>query len=115
MAYYPKQGDIIRLCLNPTIGREQQGEHRPAVIVSNYDFNKFGRGMAMICPITNTNKGISLHVPLDSRTKTTGVILCDQSKVLDLTKRRTQYIEAMPTDKVKEVCNIVMSISEFDG
>jgi mRNA interferase MazF len=114
VAYHPKQGDIVRICLNPTVGREQQGERRPVVIASNADFNKFGRGMAMICPITNTNKGISLHIPLDSRTKTTGVVLCDQSKTVDLTKRNAQYVEAMPKDLVRTVCNVVMSISEFD-
>lgn len=36
--------------------------------------------MAIVCPITNAIKGFPLHVPLDERTKTTGVIMCEQAK-----------------------------------
>ena len=112
--YNPKQGDIIWLDFNPTLGREQQGR-RPAVVISNHVFNKFGNGIALVAPITNTDKGISIHIKLDERTKTTGVILTDQAKILDLSKREAELAERLPTDITKKVCAIVSSFSEFEG
>ncbi len=35
-----KQGDIIKVDLNPTLGHEQSG-YRPCVVLSNKTFNKF--------------------------------------------------------------------------
>lgn len=49
-----KQGDIIKINLDPRAGHEQAG-YRPAVVVSNNFFNKV-TNMTIVCPITNTNK-----------------------------------------------------------
>jgi mRNA interferase MazF len=114
MAYYPKQGDIVYMDFDPQTGREQAGR-RPAVVVSNRLFNKFGKGIALVAPITNTDKGITLHVRLDERTKITGVVLTDQIKALDLAKRQAEFVESMPSDKMKMICAIVSSFSEHEG
>ena len=37
--YIPKQGDIVYLDFDPTIGHEQAG-HRPAVVLSHDVFNE---------------------------------------------------------------------------
>jgi len=113
MAYVPKQGDIIKMDFNPTKGHEQQGR-RPAVIVSNASYNKFARGVAIVCPITNTDKGIPLQPKLDDRTATTGVIMTDQIKALDLTERNAEFVEELPIDILTEVCDIVTGYSEMD-
>ena len=113
MAYIPKQGDIIKMNFNPTKGHEQQGR-RPAVVVSNASYNKFANGVAIVCPITNTDKGIPLQPKLDYRTATTGVIMTDQVKALDLTKRDAEFVEEMPVDILSEVCDIVSGYSEMD-
>ena len=47
-----KQGDIIKINLNPSKGHEQAG-YRPAVVISNDFFNK-KTNMTICCPITNT-------------------------------------------------------------
>ncbi len=70
MPYIPQQGDIIYLDFDPQAGHEQKGR-RPALVVSNYTYNKITR-MALVCPITNTDRGFPLHVGLDSRTQSTG-------------------------------------------
>ncbi|MCD7777284.1 MAG: type II toxin-antitoxin system PemK/MazF family toxin [Clostridiales bacterium] len=57
------QGEIIKISFNPQSGHEQVG-YRPAVVVSNNDFNKYTK-MALVCPITNTNNSFPLHIPLD--------------------------------------------------
>ena len=112
-AYRPKQGDIINMNFNPAKGHEQQGK-RPAVVVSNASYNEFARGIAIICPITNTDRGVPLQPKLDSRTATSGVIMTDQVKALDLTKRNAVFVEVLPADILSEVCDIVSGFSEMD-
>lgn len=105
MAYVAQQGDIVYLDFNPQAGHEQMGR-RPALIVSNNTFNRFTKA-AIVCPITNTNRGVPIHVPLDERTQTTGVIMCDQVKALDIIKRNVDFVEKAPLDLVEQAVNIV--------
>lgn len=101
-----KQGDIIKLEFTPQAGHEQAG-YRPALVVSNDDYNTLIHGMAIVCPITNTNNGFPMHVALDNRTQTTGVVLCEQVKALDIQSRRYKFIEQAPADIVDEVMDIL--------
>ena len=48
-----------------------------------------------------------MHIPLDNRTKTTGVILCEHIKALDLNSRTYQVIEELPNDILQNVIDIV--------
>jgi len=70
-----RQGDIIKINFNPQSGHEQSGS-RPAVVISNNYFIEKAK-LAIVCPITNTDKNFPLHVKLDDRIKTTGVVLCE--------------------------------------
>jgi mRNA interferase MazF len=81
-----KQGFIIWLDFDPQTGHEQKGR-RPALVISNKTFNKFSK-LVIVCPITNTDKNHPFHVKLDNRTKTTGAVLCDQARTLDISARR---------------------------
>ena len=105
MIYIPEQGDIIYLGFDPRAGHEQKGR-RPAFVVSNNVFNKFSK-LAIVCPITNTNRSFPLHVPLDARTKTTGVIMCEQVKSLDISARNAVFVEKAPLDIAEEVADII--------
>lgn len=100
-----KQGDIIKLSFNPQAGHEQAG-YRPAVVVSNNFLNQ-KTSMTIVCPITNTNNQFPLHIPLDERVKTTGVILCEQVKALDLKARSYQTIEQLPNDLLQKVLDVI--------
>ena len=111
MAYTPEQGDIILLEFDPQAGHEQKGR-RPALVVSNNTFNRFTK-IAMVCPITNTNKGFPLHVPLDYRTTTTGVIMCEQAKTLDIIARNATFKEKASEDIIEEVVDILTGIVEM--
>ena len=102
-----KQGSIIKLKFNPQAGHEQAG-YRPAVVLSNNIFNE-KTNLTIVCPITNTNNDFPLHVPLDKRTKTTGVILCEHIKALDLNRRKYQIVETIPSDILENVIDIVYS------
>ena len=102
-----KQGTIIKINFNPQSGHEQAGV-RPAVVISNEVFNEKTK-LSIVCPITNTNNHFPLHIPLDDRTKTTGVIICEHIKALDLNSRTYQVIEDLPKDILQNVIDVVYS------
>ncbi|MDR1617253.1 MAG: type II toxin-antitoxin system PemK/MazF family toxin [Syntrophomonadaceae bacterium] len=102
-----KQGDIIEINFNPQSGHEQAG-YRPAVVVSN-DFFNIKTNLTLVCPITNTDRPFPLHVPLDDRTITTGVILCEHVKALDIKARDYKVIEQIPVDLLEEIIAILFS------
>ena len=107
------QGDIIWLDFDPQIGHEQKGR-RPALVVSNETFNRFSH-LAIVCPITSTDKDHPFHVKLDGRTKTRGVILSDQARTLDLCTRNNKFIEKIPDDILFEVIDIISGFIELEG
>jgi mRNA interferase MazF len=112
MGYAARQGDIIWMDFDPQLGHGQKGR-RPALVVSNNDFNRLAKTGAMVCPITKTNKGMSLRIKLDERTVTDGVVMCDQAKILDLSQRNAEFIEAAPDDIFFEVSDIIIGIVEI--
>lgn len=89
--------------LEPTIGREQQG-YRPVVIVSPDAFNR-ATGLPVILPITSGDefaRKIGFAVPLTGA-KTTGVVRCDQPRVIDLKARDGRRVEKLPATIMDEV------------
>ena len=107
-----KQGYIIWLDFDPQSGHEQKGR-RPALVVSNATFNNFSN-LAIVCPITNTNRNYPFQIPLDKRTKTTGVVLCDQARTLDITARNYELIEKAPEDILSEAVDIIHGFIEIE-
>ena len=94
--YQPKQGDIVFLDFSPQSGHEQAGR-RPGVVISNEQFfirTKFG----VVGPITNKSNNFPLNIPLDHRTKTTGMILTEHMKCLDVMSRNIQFVEKIPAE-----------------
>lgn len=57
------QGSIIKLDLNLTKGKEQAG-YRPALVISNKDFNEF-TNLVILCPISSTSNSFPLHINLE--------------------------------------------------
>ena len=102
-----KQGDIIEINFNPQARHEQAG-YRSAVVVSNDFFNK-KTNLTIVCPITNTISDFPLHVKLDERTTTTGTILCEHLKALDINKRTYKIIEPLPKDILEQVIDIIFA------
>lgn len=84
-AYVPEKGDFITLSFDPQSGHEQKGR-RPALVISNFLFNR-ATGLAIVCPITNTNRNIPFHLPVPSSSSLTGFIMIEQVKSVD-------YVEA---------------------
>lgn len=109
-----RQGDIAWLDLSPQSGHEQKGR-RPVVVVSSNDFHLITNNkLAMICPITNKKRDNLLHVKLDAQTKTTGFVMCEQAKVLDIKKRNYDFIEKIPTEILSKIISRVQAISTLE-
>ncbi len=105
-----EQGDIVYMDFNPQAGHEQRG-HRPALVISSDLFNRVS-SLTMVCPITHTDRGSPFHVRLDSRTKTDGVVMCDQVRMLDLNSRKAAFEEKAPDDILTEAIDIIRAIIE---
>ncbi len=105
-----EQGDIIYLDFDPQSGHEQRGR-RPALVVSNDLFNRVSR-LTMVCPITNTDRGHPFHVRLEGRTKTTGVVMCDQARMLDLDSLHASFEEKAPVAVTTEAVDLIMGFIE---
>lgn len=107
-----RRGDIYLVSLDPTEGHEQRGS-RPVLVVSPMEFNE-AAGSPVICPITNGGdfaRRIGFAVPL-AGTKTTGVVRCDQPRVLDLTARKGRRVEAVPATIMDEVLARLVTLFE---
>ena len=110
--YIPKQKDIIYLDFNPTKGHEQKGV-RPALVLSNYSFNKFTK-MALVCPITSNMKEFPLHVKIGEKNKINGVVMCEQIKAIDFAVRNATFKEKLYDKTYEQVLNIINSFIEAE-
>lgn len=97
------RGDIYMVTLDPIEGREQRG-HRPVLIVSPDEFNAVTR-LPVILPISSGGgfaRRIGFAVTI-SGIETTGVVRCDQPRVLDLTARNGRKVDTLPPKIMGEV------------
>jgi len=105
--YIPKQGDIVVLTFDLQAGYEQQ-RRRPALIVSNEIFNK-NVGLAIACPITNTDRNFPFHVKVDSK-ELTGFVMSEQVKSIDFRARKVKFVEKATDELLANVLGIIGSI-----
>jgi mRNA interferase MazF len=106
-----RQGDIIKLNLNPISSHEQAG-FRPAVVISN-NFAIALSPLVIVCSITNSERITPLVVPLDNRTITTGYVLCEQTRAVDLQQRSYSFVEHLPADLLCEIVDVVHGMIEI--
>ena len=113
MAVFDK-GDIVRVCLNPTQGKETQGDFRPCLVISPKSFNKLG--LTLVAPISqggNFARTAGFAVTLTgSGTETQGAVLVNGIKSLDLEARKAVKIEKAPQVIIDEVAAILLAIVE---
>ena len=103
--YVPQKGDLIVLTFDPQSGHEQKGR-RPALVISNYLFNE-NTGLAIVCPITNTNRQIPFHLTVPSSSKLTGYVMVDQIKSVDFRARKAKFIETAPKELLDDVLEVL--------
>jgi len=100
----PKKGDFIAVTFDPQSGHEQKGR-RPALVISNTLFNE-QTGLAMVCPLTTTDRGYPFHIAVTNDPHVTGFVMVEQVKSIDYKARKTKFI-GKASD---EVLDMVLSI-----
>ena len=104
-AYVPERGDFITLSFDPQSGHEQKGR-RPALVISNFLFNR-ATGLAVVCPITNTDRNIPFHLPVPNPSSLTGFFMVEQVKSVDYNARKAKFVEKAPLKFVEDVIALV--------
>jgi len=104
-AYVPRKGDFVAVTFDPQSGHEQKGR-RPALVVSNTLFNKH-TGLAMVCPLTNTDRRFPFHVAVAGASKVTGFVMVEQVKSIDFRARSAKLIERASPELLEEVLSIL--------
>ena len=103
--YVPEKGNFIAVTFDPQSGHEQRGR-RPALVVSNTLFNQ-QTGLAIVCPITNTDRGYPFHVAITDNPDVRGFVMVEQVKSIDFRARKTKLIGKAPDDVLDEVLSIL--------
>jgi mRNA interferase MazF len=78
----PSLGEVWDVNFDPQVGREQGGV-RPALVISNDEFNRVANGLYFVVPITGTDRNIPLHIrlqPPEGGLTKPSVALCDQAR-----------------------------------
>lgn len=97
------RGDIYMVSLDPTLGHEQRG-HRPVLIISPTAFNEATK-LPIVLPITSGGEfvrriGFAVRI---TGIRTTGVVRCDQPRVLDIVARGGQKVDTLPQEMLDDV------------
>lgn len=92
------RGDIVRVCLNPTVGSEINGDFRPVLVLSAAGYNALG--LTLVAPITQGGEfsryaGFATSL-MGSGTETQGVVVANMVRMLDLNARAGKFIEKAP-------------------
>ncbi len=109
-----ERGDVVRVCLNPTVGRETQGEFRPALVLSTAEMNLLGT--AIIAPITQGGDfsryaGFAISLT-GTGMETQGVVLVNMIRSVDLAMRGAKKIEHAPQVVIDDALARLQAIFE---
>lgn len=109
-----RRGEIIRVNLNPIQGREQMGEARPCLVLSQSAFNRERGGLVIVSPITSTIKpDIKTLIPIPEGFRVTGSVIAEQIRTLDLSQRWWRSTaECLPmalVDQVVATLNLIIA------
>jgi mRNA interferase MazF len=103
--YFPRKGDFVSVTFDPQSGHEQRGR-RPALVVSNNLFNEH-TGLAIVCPLTNTDSGFPFHVAVVNNPRVSGFVMVEQVKSIDFRARRANRIGKASDGVLEEVLSIL--------
>ena len=100
-----RRGEVIRINLNPTQGREQAGNARPCLVLSHTKYNAKRGGIVVVTPITNTVKPqVKMMIPIPEGFKVKGSVIAEQVRTLDLKTRWWKTTgEVLPPEFVNRV------------
>lgn len=107
------RGDVVMVNLDPTLGHEQKGM-RPALVLSTNAFNMLGT--VLVAPITQggdfaRHAGFAASLS-GTGTKTQGVALVNQIRMLDLEVRKAKRVETVPEFVVEDALARLRAITD---
>lgn len=107
------RGDIVSVSLDPIEGHEQRGL-RPALVLSTSAFNALG--VVLVAPITQGGdfaRHAGFAAALDGAgTRTQGVALVNQIRMLDLVARKAKRLETAPEGVVEDALARLRAITD---
>lgn len=110
-----EQGELIELDFNPTVGHEPQ-KMRPALVMSVGYFNNVLSSLTVVCPITTTNNGHPLHIPIEDGNDVSGCVCIEAMRAVDLesparhARSLGAFLDARTMSRVLEACAAVFGI-----
>ncbi len=111
----PSRGDVVKVDLDPTLGRKQAGQ-RPALVVSADELNQSPAGILIVVPITGTDRGIPAHVRVEAGegglTKPS-VIMADQVRTISRRRlgRTLGKVSPATMGQVEDRLKLVLDLS----
>lgn len=108
------RGDIVVVNLEPVVGREMQGERRPALVLTTKEFNRLGD--VLIAPITQggdyaRHAGFAVSL-MNTGCKTQGAALVNKCRMVDLVARNAKSVESVPQVVVEEALGRLQALFE---
>jgi mRNA interferase MazF len=97
----PDAGDIAWVNFDLTLGSEQAGR-RPALVLTARSYHEHS-WRAVVCPITSKERLWPFNVALPQGLKTGGVVLVDQVRTIDRSRRMFDIVERVPDAFVDEI------------
>ncbi len=76
------------------------------MVVSNTVFNRH-TGLAIVCPLTNTDRHFPFHVPVRDNPRVTGFVMVEQVKSIDFRARNAKRIGKASDTLLEEVLSIL--------
>ena len=103
--HLPLQGEFVTITFDPQAGHEQK-DRRPAFVVSVSAFNR-ATGLAICCPITNSDRKTPFHVGVPVESGLTGFVMCEQMKSVDFRAQDLKRIGLAPKEFLDEVLSVI--------
>ena len=100
--------------LEPVLGREMQGQRRPALVLTSKEFNALGD--VLIAPITQGGDyarfaGFAVSL-MNTGCKTQGVALVNKCRMMDLAARKAKKIERVPQAVIDDALGRLLALFE---
>ncbi len=64
-------------------------------------------GLAIVCPVTNTNRNIPFHLPVSNSSSLTGFVMVEQVKSVDFNARKAKFVDKAASQFVEDVVALV--------
>lgn len=107
-----KQGQIIKINLEPKKGHEQKA-YRPYLCLSNNVVQTFSN-VAIFVPISNTNREYPFYIDMPGDTVTSGKVLIDQMVTIDYKNRGYNFVESVPDEFIAHVLMVAKAVFQKD-